>query len=87
MIDLDTERPQVAVTTEGQPSTVEANGNASLAHHSAAGKPDSLAIPPNAFERLVQSAIDLLDCMNGDFDLEPDELDAEHDGREPEGGL
>ena len=87
MIELETERPPVAVTTEGQPSVVETYGNASFAHDSAAGKPDSLAIPPNAFERLVQSAIDLLDCMNGDFDLEPDELDAEHDGREPEGGL
>lgn len=40
----DTERPPVAVTTEGQPSTVEANGNASFAHRIAACKPDR-AIP------------------------------------------
>lgn len=34
----ETERPPVAVTTEGQPSTVEANGNAPFAHRGAAGK-------------------------------------------------
>lgn len=87
MIDLKTERPPVAGTTEGQPSVVETYGNASFAHRSAAGKPDSIAIPRDAFERLVQSAIDLLDWMDGDADLEPDDRDTGHDGREPEGGL
>ena len=87
MIDLETDWPPVAVTTEGQPSVVETYGSASFAHDSAAGKPDSIAIPRDAFERLVQSAIDLLDWIDGDADLEPDELDAEHDGREPENGL
>lgn len=47
----DTERPPVAVTTEGQPSTVEANGNASFAHCSAAGKP-AKAIPRAAGPRM-----------------------------------
>ena len=87
MIELERERPPVAVTTEGQPSVVETYGNASFAHRIAAGKPDSIAIPRAAFEQLVQSAIDLLDWMDGDADLEPDEPDAEHDGREPENGL
>ena len=48
MIELETERPPVAVTTEGQPSVVETYGNASFAHDSAAGKPDSIAIPRDA---------------------------------------
>ena len=86
MIDLETERLSVAVTTEGQPSIVGTCGNASFSHREAAGKPDSIAIPRDAFERLVQSAIDLLDWMDGDADLEPDDQDAEHDGREPESG-
>ena len=87
MIELETERPPVAVTTEGQPSTVEANGNAPFAHCSAAGKQHAIAIPRIAFERLVQSAIQLLDSADGDADCEPDDFDAEHDGREPEDGI
>ena len=84
---LETERPPVAVTTEGQPNAVGANGNASFAHRGAAGKPDPIAIPRIAFERLVQSAIDLLDSADGQADCEPDDFDAEHDGREPEDGI
>lgn len=53
MIQLETERPPVAGTTEGQPSIVEAAGNASFAHRGAAGKPDSIALPRAAFEQLV----------------------------------
>ena len=87
MIELETERPPVAVTTEGQPSVVETYGNALFAHRGAAGKLESVAIPRAAFEQLVQSAIDLLDWMDGDADLEMDEPDTEHDGSEPEGGL
>ena len=38
---LETERPPLAATSEGQPSTVEANGNAPFAHTGAAGKPEN----------------------------------------------
>ena len=38
-MEFEMERPPVAVTTEGRPSTVEANGNAPFAHRSATGKP------------------------------------------------
>ena len=36
-----------------------------------------------AIERAVQAMIDLLDLMDGDPELELDEDDEEHDGREP----
>lgn len=39
MMALETERPPLAATSEGQPSTVEANGNAPFAHRGAADKP------------------------------------------------
>ena len=86
-MELKTKRPPVAATTEGQPNAVRASGNASFAHCSAAGKQDAIAIPRIALERLVQSAIDLLDSADGDADYEPDDFDAEHDGREPEDGI
>ena len=35
--------------------------------------------------RVVQAMIDVLDLLDGDPDLEPDEPDLEHDGREPFG--
>lgn len=38
-MELDKERPPVAVTTEGQPSTMEANDTAPFAHCGATGKP------------------------------------------------
>ena len=37
-MDKETERPPVAVITEGQPSLVEANGNPALAQQRTAGK-------------------------------------------------
>ena len=43
MIDLETERPPVAVTTEGQPSVVETYGNASFAHREADASRDAVA--------------------------------------------
>ncbi len=70
MMELETERPPVAVTTEGQPNAVGANGEAPFAHRRADGKPDSIAIPRIAFERLVQWGIDLLDTADGDADRE-----------------
>lgn len=38
-----------------------------------------------AVAALAEAAVNLLDVIDGDSDLEQDEPDAEHDGREPEG--
>lgn len=64
------ERPKGAATPKGQPKTVEANGSTSFAHSGTACKQDCIAIPRSDFERLVQSAIDLLDRADGDADSE-----------------
>jgi hypothetical protein len=37
--------------------------------------------------KAVQSLIDLLDTIDGDADLEDDDPDHEHDGREPVAGI
>lgn len=55
MIELETERPSVAVTTEGQPSVVETYGNASFAHRGAAGKRDGPHVPTTLDNSLRQS--------------------------------
>lgn len=81
-MEPDNEKPPVAVTTEGQPNARGANGNRYIAHRGASGKPDGVAIPRAAFERLVQSAIDLLDNADGDADLELCSDETEHDGGE-----
>ena len=48
MMALETERPPVARTTEGQPNSVGANGNAPFAHCNGAGKPENGAVSAQA---------------------------------------
>lgn len=69
-MELDTERPPVAVTTGGQPNAVGANGNTPFAHRGAAGKLDEITIPRDVFERVLQWAIERLDLIDGDADWE-----------------
>ena len=41
-----------------------------------------MRLPRPAIERLIEGLIAGLDAMDGDADLEPDDTDQEHDGRE-----
>ena len=47
-MDMETERPPVAVTTEGQPNPVEANDNPALAQRRTAGKRESARMAAKA---------------------------------------
>lgn len=60
----ESRRPPVAVTTEGQPKTVEANGNSLFAHRGVTCKPGSIAIPREAIERFIALGSDLLDTAD-----------------------
>ena len=42
----------------------------------------AMRLPRRAIERLTDALIVGLDALDGDADLEPDDLDEEHDGRE-----
>jgi hypothetical protein len=44
----------------------------------------AMRLPRPAIERLTESLISGLDEIDGDADLEPDDVDEEHDGREEE---
>ncbi len=44
----------------------------------------AMRLPRPAIERLADSLISGLDQIDGDADLEPDDIDEEHDGREEE---
>ena len=44
----------------------------------------AMRLPRPAIERLTDSLIDSLDEIDGNADLEPDDIDEEHDGREEE---
>ena len=44
----------------------------------------AMRLPRPAIERLTDSLITGLDQIDGDADLEPDDIDEEHDGREEE---
>ena len=57
MMELETERPPVAVTTEGQPSLVEANGNPALPQRRAAGKRESAGMAARASSGVQPSIV------------------------------
>ena len=44
----------------------------------------AMRLPRPAIERLTESLISRLDEIDGDADLEPDDMDEEHDDREEE---
>jgi hypothetical protein len=46
----------------------------------------AMRLPRPAIERLADRLIHSLDMTDGDADLEPDDIDEEHDGREEETG-
>jgi hypothetical protein len=42
----------------------------------------AMRLPRPAIERLTEKLINSMDSLDGDPDLEPDDVDQEHDGRE-----
>ena len=87
MMGINIERPPVADTTEGQPKDLRAIGATPINRKRENGKSGSIDVPRLAVEHLIQSAIDMLDRIDGSADAEPDDIDAEHDGCEPEEAL
>lgn len=84
-----------ALGAEGQSIAVGAIALAIYAQSNSAGNTTVPFISPRALLNhaadlmldATASIIDLLDTVDGDADAEDDDLDCEHDGREPEEGL